>query len=255
MLELLTIAALSASAPACEPAVFEAWSTVFNAAGESQSSHDRSAHYCFHDGRAEIAEYRSLGANGNAVFHGASITIWNDAHDGGRTLWVMVGVDGWTDIKIRWHDQKLVSEGKGHDPEGAFIERWKTEYTPAGDQHFVMDRSFDDGATWVAPKNIIEYLKSTATPGPLPTEWSARFAAFAPTLVDDGGMIILDGTAWGRFTENGRGEPTGFTFASVAPKDGQWVWRTISWTVDEGVSDVSDTPIPANGGTTETESQ
>ena len=252
MLELLTAAALlaaepsaagDAAVPACEPAVYEAWSTVYDAAGESQSSHDRSTHYCFHGSRAEIAEYRSLDANGRAVFHGASITIWNETRDKGRTLWAMVGVDGWTDIEVRWHGQELVSKGKGHDPEGAFLERWTTTFMPGGDQHFVMDRSFDGGTSWVAPKNIIEYLKTTAVPAPLPTQWSPRFAGFAPGLVDDGGMIILDGTAWGKFTSTPQGEPAGFTFASVAPKNGQWVWRTISWSYEKGVTGISDTPL------------
>lgn len=252
MLQLIILAAMllaasevpdNAAAPACEPAVFEAWSTVFDGDDGSQSNHDRSALYCFDDGRADIAEYRSLDATGQAIFHGASITIWNAERTAGRTLWAMVGVDGWTDIQVRWQDQKLVSEGKGHDPQGRFIERWTTTFTAGGDQHFVMDRSFDGGDTWVAPKNIIEYLKSMAKPWPLPTEWSEQFAPFAPQLVGDGGMIFLDGNAWGKFTRNDRGEPVGFTFASVAPKDGQWVWRTLTWSYDEGVTDVEDVPL------------
>lgn len=252
MFELITAAAIlittavspeSPAAPDCEPAVFEAWSTVFDSEGGSKSNHDRSTQYCFDDGRADIAEYRSLDATGRAVFHGASITIWNAERTAGRTLWAMVGVDGWTDIKLRWQDQKLVSDGKGHDPEGEFIERWTTTFTPGGDQHFVMDRSFDGGESWVAPKNIIEYLKTTAKPWPLPTEWSEQFAPFAPHLVGKDGMIFLDGNAWGKFTHNNRGEPVGFRFASVAPKDGQWVWRTLTWSYDEGVTDVADTPL------------
>lgn len=231
------------SAPACEPAVFEAWSTVFDGNGGSQSNHDRSANYCFHDGRAEIAEYRSLDANGRAAFHGASITLWNEARTVGRTLWAMVGVDGWTDIRVRMEDGKLVSDGKGHDPEGAFIERWTTTFMPGGDQHFVMDRSFDGGASWVAPKNIIEYLKTTTRPEPLPVHWSPRFSAFAPDHVGDGGMVFLDGKAWGRFVLDDHGEPAGFTFASIAPKDGEWVWRTLSWTFENGVTDVTDAPL------------
>lgn len=233
------------SAPPCEPAVFEAWSTVFDQAGGSQSNHDRSTQYCFHDGRADIAEYRSLDSHGRAVFHGASITIWNEQRDRGRTLWAMVGVDGWTDIEVRWQNQELVSTGKGHDPEGAFDERWTTTFMSGGDQHFEMDRSFDGGTTWVAPKNVIEYLKSEAVPGPLPAQWSPQFVDFAPDLVDEGGMIFLDGRAWGKFLLNSRGEPTGFRFASIAPKDGHWVWRTISWSFEEGVTDVSDTAFTA----------
>ena len=252
MLKLISATALlltgmeslgSTAAPDCEPATFEAWSTVFDAAGNSQSNHDRSAQYCFFDGRADLVEYRSLDANGRAVFHGVSVTIWNAERSGGRTLWAMVGVDGWTDIQVHWQDRQLVSTGQGHDPEGAFDERWTTTFTPGGDQHFVMDRSFDGGQTWVAPKNIIEYLKSTALPGPLPGEWSPQLAAFAPGLVDDGGMIILDGNAWGKFIANDSGEPVGFVFVSVAPKDGGWVWRTLAWTIDDGVTDVADTPL------------
>jgi len=233
----------STAAPACEPAVFEAWSTVFDGNGGSHANHDRSAQYCFDDGRADIAEYRSLDDHGRAVFHGASITIWSADRSQGRTLWAMVGVDGWTDIQVRWENGELVSTGKGHDPEGAFLERWTTRFTPGGDQHFRMDRSFDDGASWIAPKNTIKYLKSTAQPPQLPTEWSAQLAAFAPGLVSDDGMIFLDGTAWGRFTRNDTGEPVGFTFASVAPKDGQWVWRVLTWTYEDGVTNVADTPL------------
>jgi hypothetical protein len=251
MLDLLAAALLMSEpvskditgAPDCEAAVFEAWSTVFDAAGGSQSNHDRSAHYCFDDGRTEIAEYRSLGADGNVAFHGASITIWNAGRSKGRTLWVMVGVDGWTDIQVRWQDPELVSTGKGHDPEGVFLERWTTTFTPGGDQHFVMDRSYDGGTNWIAPTNIIEYMKSTAQPVPLPTEWSPQFSAFAPDMVEADGMILLDGNAWGKFTRDSLGAPAGFKFASVAPKDGQWVWRTISWTYEKGVTEVSDTPL------------
>lgn len=250
--ELIALAALwlaepetrdNGSAPDCEPAVFEAWSTVFDGAGGSHSNHDRSALYCFADGRADIAEYRSLDADGRAVFHGASITIWNETRSEGRTLWAMVGVDGWTDIEVRWEDQALVSTGRGHDPEGVFLERWTTRFSAGGDQDFRMDRSFDNGSTWVAPKNTIQYLKSTARPEPFPTAWAEQFAAFAPDLAGDDGMIFLDGTAWGRFSYDNAGVPTGFVFASAAPKEGQWVWRTLTWTYANGVTNVADTPI------------
>ncbi|NJM35907.1 MAG: hypothetical protein HC850_15815 [Rhodomicrobium sp.] len=226
----------------CEPGVFEAWSTVFAADGTSQSSHDRATQYCFHEGRVEITEYRSLNDKGETVFRGASITVWNADLSKGRTLWAMVGVDGWTDIRLRWEDGDLVSEGEGHDPEGAFLERWRTTFAPGGDQHFVMDRSYDAGKNWTAPKNIIEYLKSTAPPPPLPDTWTEQFA-FAEGLVGDDGVIFLDGTAWGAFTLDKKGAPNGFRFASVAPKDGTWVWRTLTWSAAKGVVNVEDAPL------------
>ena len=109
----------------------------------------------------------------------------------------MVGVDGWTDIQLRWEGEELQSAGVGHDPEGAFLERWTTRFQPGGDEHFVMSRSYDDGASWRSPTNVIEYLRSTAALPRLPARWSEAFAGFAPARVPEGGMILLDGNAWG----------------------------------------------------------
>lgn len=65
----------------------------------------------------------------------------------------------------------------------------------------------------------------------------------APDLVEEDGMILPDGNAWGESTPDNHGEPVGFTFASVAPKDSQRVRRTISCTYEKGVTEVSDTPL------------
>ncbi|GJL93223.1 hypothetical protein [Hyphococcus sp.] len=236
-------AAVPAYRTTCEPAVLEAWSTSYGADASTQSSHDRSTHYCFHDGRGEIAEYRSLGPNGAVVFHGASITIWNDDRSRGRTLWVMVGVHGHTDIQLRWEDNRLVATGDGFDPDGVFKEKWTTEFLRGGDQHFEMSRSYDDGESWRSPFNVIEYLKTPATPPPLPSEWSDQFAEFAPALVGEDGMIFLDGNAWGAFQQDKAGAPTGFVFASVAPMNGAWVWRTVTWSFKKGVVSVRNSPL------------
>ncbi|WP_375207495.1 hypothetical protein [Hyphococcus sp.] len=227
----------------CEPAVLEAWSTGFDENGAAQSSHDRATQYCFHDGRADISEYRTIGPAGAPVFHGASITIWNEDRSRGRTLWVMVGVDGYTDIKLHWDGARLLAEGDGHDPDGVFKEKWATDFLRGGDQHFEMSRSYDGGETWRTPFNIIEYLKTLATPPPLPQEWSAQFSPFASRLTPEDGMIFLDGNAWGRFETDKTGAPTGFSFASLAPKDGGWVWRTLRWSFEEGVVSVEDEPL------------
>lgn len=229
---------------ACEPVVMEAWSTSFGPGGAAQSSHDRATQYCFYNHRAEISEYRVLGETGAPVFHGASITIWKEGRSAGRTLWVMVGVDGHTDIQLQWNGPQLTANGVGHDPQGEFIETWTTDFIRGGDQHFEMNRSYDGGKTWIAPFNTIEYLKTPAVPPPLPTQWSENFSAFAPALVEPSGFILLDGNAWGDFSLDGDGAPAGFTFASIAPQDGVWVWRTIEWSLDAGVLSVSDQAIP-----------
>ncbi|WDI30501.1 hypothetical protein PUV54_11085 [Hyphococcus flavus] len=228
---------------ACENATFEAWSTSFNEDSSSSSNHDRTAQYCFYEGRGEISEYRSLGQSGEPVFQGASITLWDNDRSVGRTLWVMVGVDGHTDIQLRWEGARLMADGKGHDPKGEFIERWSTDFSRGGDQHFEMSRSYDGGETWIEPFNIIEYLKTPTAPPPLPSEWSQQFEAFAPNLAPEGGMIFLDGTAWGKFSLDDNGSPVGFQFASVAPKNGDWVWRLMSWTFENGIISVDDTSL------------
>jgi hypothetical protein len=151
-------------------------------------------------------------------------------------------VDGHTDIEQHWEEGKLVTEGKGHDPQGVFLERSTTTISPGGDQHFDMERSYDSGANW-ARFNVLEYLKTSSPPKPLPKAWAPQLATVAPGMVEAGGAIILDGFAWGKFTEDSHGNPTGYTFASVAPKDGAWFWRSITWTFEEGVVDVSDTPM------------
>jgi len=227
----------------CEAATYEAWSTSFQQDGTSASNHDRSNNYCFYDGRGEIAEYRSLNNAGQPVFHGVSITIWNKDRSEGRILWAMVGVDGYTDIRQHWEEGKLVTEGDGYDPQGKFLERAVTTFSQGGDHHFVMDRSYDDGANWIAPFNVLEYLRTPHEPNPMPTQWAQQFADTAPGLVEEGGTIILDGYAWGKFIENKKGEPVGYTFASVAPKDGKWHWRTLTWTFKDGVTDVTDVEL------------
>jgi len=227
----------------CEATTHEAWSTRYETDGSVISGHDRSTTYCFYDGQADLSEYRGLNEANQVIFHGLSVTLWNADRSSGRTLWAMVGVDGHTDIRLSWDGAgKLIAEGEGTDPEGAFFERSRSSFRPGGDYHFEMDRSYDGGETWIAPRNIIEYLRTPAEPPPLPNEWSPRLP-FGAQLAGQGGMIMLDGMAWGRFTEDGQGRPTGFVFATVAPKGGAWVWRTITWTLANGVTEVGVKPL------------
>lgn len=230
---------------ACSEGTWEAWSRIYDAAGETNASHDRSNRRCFHGGRGEIAEYRSLDANNETVFRGVSVTIWDRDRARGRTLWAMVGTDGHTDIEQRWEAGRLVATGRGHDPTGRFRERAVTEFRPGGDHTFTMARSFDSGASWVSPANRIEYLRSGDAAGALPGGWSPPLAGFAPGLVGEGGRILLDGWAWGRFTRDPTGAPAGFHFATIVPDgEGGWVWRTIRWSYADGIVGVDEIALP-----------
>ena len=227
---------------ACAPAAYEAWSIQFEADGSSKAGHDRSNLYCYYDGRADMSEYRGLDKSNQPYYHGVSVTIWNDDRSIGRSLWAMVGTDGYTDIELRWDGDKLVSETEGREPQGTFLGRTTSEFHPGGDFKFVMERSYDGGETWISPRNTIEYLKTPTPPPALPENWAPQLS-YADQFVGEGGMIILDGFAWGRFVENQDGAPVGFTFASVAPKGDGWVWRTLNWTFEDGVADISDIPL------------
>ncbi|NOX94507.1 MAG: hypothetical protein GXP04_05250 [Alphaproteobacteria bacterium] len=226
----------------CEPATFEARSVEYNADGTSRGEHNRSNTYCFYAGDADMSEYRGIDKNNQTYYHGVSVTIWDKNREIGRTLWTMVGADAYTDIHLLWEDGKLSSEGLGHESKRSFLERASTEFYPGGDYKFVMDRSYD-GYDWISSRNTIEYLKTPMLPPDLPSEWAPRISYGVHFVSEGGGVIILDGNAWGKFIENEQGEPIGFIFASVAPKNGSWVWRTLTWTFKDGIADVIDAPL------------
>ncbi len=227
----------------CVPASHEAWSTSYNKDGSSLGQHDRSNTYCYYDGMASMSEYRGLDKNNQTFYHGVSITIWGENREKARTFWAQVGTADITDMEAYWKDNKLVTKGNGNDPTGAFVERSSTEFYPGGDFQFVMDRSYDNGETWLSPFGTIEYLKTSGLPPSLPTDWAPRMS-FGAHFVEKGGMIILDGNAWGKFIENEQGTPIGYKFASVIPEgDNAWVWRTLTWAYEGGFTDINKIPL------------
>jgi hypothetical protein len=243
MLGHLTVNAAEHNNYSCKEGVYSALSTIFKESGESQTSADSSTRYCFYKGQGEVAEYRSLDTEGNVIFRGVSITLWEPSFTYGRTLWAMVGVDGWTDIQLHWDEKKLVSKGQGHDPQGSFLERWSTTFAENGDEYFVMDRSYDNGLHWIAPTNVIEYISRKIPLPSLPTHWSSHFATIAPKDVNDDGIIILDGKAWIKFNLSPLGKPLSVIFASVAPKDNELVWRRLEFSAEEGIVSVVDSAL------------
>ncbi len=219
-------------AEACTEGVWESWSETRTASGEMAGNHDRSNRYCFHDGRAELAEYRSLGPDNQPVFHGVSLTVWNEDRSAGRTLWAMVGDAGYTDIGQAWQDGELATHGDGFDASGAFSERARYRFAPGGDFRFEMDRSFDGGESWTAPTNIIHALRTSQPPAPLDNDWHPQIAGFAAARTGENGTIILDGLAWFDWIEGPDGAPVGARFASPVRVEDEWVWQTLTWTAD-----------------------
>ncbi|MBI1237029.1 MAG: hypothetical protein GC188_10145 [Alphaproteobacteria bacterium] len=219
-------------AEGCTEGVWEALSQTRNAQGEMSGNHDRSNRYCFHDGRAELAEYRSLGPDNQPVFFGVSLTVWNADRTEGRTLWAMVGDAGYTEIVQHWDGDVLVTTGEGFDTGGRFLERARYEFAPGGDYRFEMDRSFDGGESWESPTNIIEALKTAHPPEPLNATWSPNLAASAASVMPEGGQVILDGLAWFDWVLADSGQPAGARFAAPVEADGQWVWQILTWTAD-----------------------
>lgn len=226
----------------CREGVFEAWSVGFAADGTETGAHDRQTRYCLADGAAEMLEYRSLGPDLNPVFHGVTFAIWNAAQTHADVLWIMVGADGYTDIDQTYTDSMITATGEGYDPPGPFLERATTTLSPGGDEHFVMERSYDAGATW-RKFNEIRYLATGAAPPPLATAWNPQLAGYAPGLVDEGGFLLLDGYAWADLVADDAGAPVGVRFATVVNVNGAWVWRETTWRAGEGVVATEDTPL------------
>jgi len=227
----------------CQEGVFEAWSVGFNEDGSQTGSHDRQTRYCLAGGAVEMLEYRALGPDLSPVFHGVTFAIWNAQTTHADVLWIMVGATGRTDIDQTFAGGQITASGVGSDAQGAFLERAVTTLSPGGDEHFAMERSYDDGATW-RTYNEIQYLSTQQAPPALAEDWNAQVAGFAPGLVEDGGFVLLDGLAWADLVrDDPDGPPTGVRFASVVSVDGAWLWRTVEWRAGEGVVATSDTPL------------
>lgn len=197
------------------------------------------------DGRLDVAEYRDLAPDGRVLFRGISFHAWNRARTERTTLWAMLGDPGLTFLVEHTEDGVLVAEGAGHDAGGAFLETSATTFDDPCGYRFEMNRSYDDGATWRRPFNVIVASRlgdAPAAPTQLaPATRDAKLAAGALSA----GSPVLDGLAEleARTEEiDGRTVRTIRFSARYANPDR---WRTIVWELGELEADDESLPIPA----------
>jgi hypothetical protein len=101
------------------------------------------------DGYAMQDDYLILDIDDNVVFRGTSIRSYNPRSGKYQIVWIIPGYKGLTDISAEWKDGKLVSTGKGYDYQGDFLERFEYYDIEDNSYKFKMDRSYDDGKTWI----------------------------------------------------------------------------------------------------------
>lgn len=190
--------------------------------------------HCLLDGRVVADEFRQLGPQGGVIFRGVGFEV--ESEDGSfiRTLWIMVGDDGYTNILGNRVGDEQYNYGAGFDGAGGFHER-STTYFSENDTiyNFVMDRSFDEGRTWRSEFNNIYARKIDNSLPALPDAMTPSLAE-TTARIDDSGLNwqpILDGFAAVAFSENEEGHDI-LHYASeyAAPSR----WRVASWNIETG---------------------
>jgi hypothetical protein len=117
--------------------------------GSFQKSKAKSVVKYILDGHAIQDDYLSLNKDGDIVFRGTSIRSYNPRTNKYQIVWIMPGYRGLTDISAELKDGKLVSTGKGYDYKGDFLERFEYYDIKNDSYKFKMDRSYDNGKTWI----------------------------------------------------------------------------------------------------------
>ena len=101
------------------------------------------------DDQAIQDDFLMLGKDGAIVFRGTSIRSYNQRTNKFQIVWIMPGHNGITDISAQWIDGKLISNGKGYDDNGEFLERFEYFDITKNAYSFKMDRSYDNGKNWI----------------------------------------------------------------------------------------------------------
>ncbi len=116
----------------------------------------RSNAYYILDGFAIRDDYRALDAGGNVVFRGAGFRSYDPGKKKWTIMWIMANQPGYTHIEAKMVGGRLTSTGKGYDGSGPFLERY-TYYIISEDHYsFKMDRSYNEGKTWIEDFVLLE---------------------------------------------------------------------------------------------------
>lgn len=111
--------------------------------------HSKSIAYYILDNSAILDEFRSLDQNGSVVFRGISIRSFNNSKNQFQVVWLVPGVETLTDIKAIWKNGNIVTEAMGYDTRGDFLEHLIYYNITDSTYSMKMDRSYDDGKTWI----------------------------------------------------------------------------------------------------------
>jgi len=229
----------------CDPGVWDVTSRSFGPGGAVATRQATSSVICLFDGAVEMAEYRDLAPDGSVLFRGVSFHAWNRSHTERTTLWLMLMDPGYTLLAERMQEGVLASEGLGPDRAGHFVETSLTTFDDADGYRFEMNRSYDDGATWLEPFNVIDAVRRTAeSPSPVEPTDGVRAAKAAVGATSEG-RPVLDGLAEVAVhseTVGGRTRRT-IRFSSRYPAPDRW--RTVTWEVGELEVSVAEERIDA----------
>lgn len=108
--------------------------------------------YRFLDGTAIIDEWRHLDpAGAQVVFRGAGFRTFLPEDGQWYVLWMMAGVEGYSELRAEVVQNEIHTAGRGRDPGGELIERGRYFNISRDEFFFSLDRSYDGGGTWIRP--------------------------------------------------------------------------------------------------------
>ena len=105
-------------------------------------------------------DFKALDDSGEVIFRGITIRSCRTDSPGYIIIWVMPGREGLTDLRANWEHDRLSGEGKGYDDYGNFLERFEYYHITDSSYSFRMQRSYDNGKTWLKSFSSIEATKT-----------------------------------------------------------------------------------------------
>ena len=103
------------------------------------------------DGAALLDEIRHLDDSGEVNFRGASFRTYVPESDRWYVVWVMANVEGYSELSAQVVDGEVRTTGQGRDPGGKLVERGSYHDISPDGYSFTLDRSYNDGETWIRP--------------------------------------------------------------------------------------------------------
>ena len=103
------------------------------------------------DGAAILDEWRHFDEAGEVVVRGAGFRTFVPGTDRWYVLWMMTGVEGYSELAAWLQHGEIRTSGQGRDPGGELVERGRFFDISASAFSFALERSYDGGTTWIRP--------------------------------------------------------------------------------------------------------